>query len=159
MCIFNRLKGFVIKDGVLLKYKRNKTTVTIPNGTIKIGHFAFAGCHKLCKISIPNSVVEIQTLAFSGCTEMRDENGLVIIQNTLFHCYYTDEVIVPESVNRIAQSAFSTCKDMKTVTIPSSVTRIDNYTFGSHPDVTIYAPSNTYAEQYAKENNISFVAI
>ena len=159
MCILNRLKGFVIKDSALLKYKGNKKIVTIPDGVTKIECFAFSGCRKLCNVNIPNSVTEIHPFAFSGCVEMRDQNGLVVLQNTLFHCYYAEKVVIPDTVTRISATAFITCKDVKTITIPSSVVQIDNNPFADCADVTIYAPSNTFAEQYAKENGIPFIAI
>ena len=45
------------------------------------------------------------------------------------------------------------------VVIPESVTRIGSWAFISGcTDLTIHAPAGSCAEQYAKENNIPFVA-
>jgi hypothetical protein len=47
---------------------------------------------------------------------------------------------------------------LKNIFIPSSVTAIGAEAFLGCFNVTIHAPVGSYAEQYAKENNIPFVA-
>lgn len=44
------------------------------------------------------------------------------------------------------------------VTIPAGVTVIGYKAFADCPNLTLHAPSGSYAEQYAKENNIRFEA-
>jgi hypothetical protein len=44
------------------------------------------------------------------------------------------------------------------VSIPGSVTYIGALAFNECPNLTIHAPAGSYAETYAKENNIPFVA-
>ena len=44
------------------------------------------------------------------------------------------------------------------VTIPEFVKIISKFAFDNCPRLTIHAPTGSYAEQYAKENNIPFVA-
>ena len=48
--------------------------------------------------------------------------------------YYIDGVIIPETVTEIGDDAFDGCGD-----------------------VCIMAPSGSYAEQYAQDNNLNFV--
>lgn len=43
------------------------------------------------------------------------------------------------------------------VHIPDSVTSIGEGAFSACKELTIHAPAGSYAEQYAKENNIPFV--
>lgn len=45
------------------------------------------------------------------------------------------------------------------MTIPASVTEIQDWAFQNCESLTIYAPAGSYAEQYARENNIKFEAI
>ena len=40
--------------------------------------------------------------------------------------------------------------------LPQSVKQIRDYAFAHCPKLTIHAPADSYAEQYAKENNIPF---
>ena len=43
------------------------------------------------------------------------------------------------------------------ITISDSVKKIDGGAFNGCNDFTIHAPAGSYAEQYAKDNNINFV--
>ena len=91
---------FVIKDGVLIKYKGPGGDVVIPSnvnyigewafsfcddltsvtivdeGTIPggfiIGYGAFTGCENLTSITIPERVVHIMDQAFFGCSNLKD---------------------------------------------------------------------------------------
>ncbi|MBR2327423.1 MAG: leucine-rich repeat protein [Clostridia bacterium] len=54
--------------------------------------------------------------------------------------------------------AFSGCKSLKSINIPKSVTSIDRYSFKGCENLTIYVPAGSYAEKFAKEKNIPFVA-
>ena len=71
--------------------------------------------------------------------------------------------MIPNGVTSIGTAAFKHCGNMKKIKIPESVIAIKKYYSGEHafsesPDLTIHAPAGSYAEQYAKENNIPFVA-
>ena len=55
--------------------------------------------------------------------------------------------------------AFSGCTALAEIHIPNSVISIDRGAFYRCPNVTIHAPAGSYAETYAKENNIPFVAV
>ena len=50
--------GFVIEDGVLIKYTGTAEQIVIPDGVIEIGERAFYYCINLTSITIPNSVIE-----------------------------------------------------------------------------------------------------
>lgn len=67
-------------------------------------------------------------------------------------------VTIPETVTKIGYSAFYQCKSLTYISLPKSVEQIDSYAFDKCDNLTIYAPAGTYAEQYAKEHNIPFVA-
>ena len=82
-------------------------------------------------------------------------------------------IILPNGVKKICGDAFGRCKRLQEVVIPASVVEIENDLDGLgtfshiHPLLsmlgitppTIKAPADSYAEQYAKEQNIPFVAI
>lgn len=59
----------------------------IPDGTKRIGAFAFLGCQSLSSVIIPDSVKNIGAFAFCGCTNL-------------------NSVIIPDSITNIDNSAF-----------------------------------------------------
>ena len=109
----------------------------IPEGVTSI-EGAFNGCSGLTEISIPESVVRIGGYAFAGC------GGLSNIK-------------IPSSVTSIGSYAFSACSNLKGISIPESVTKIEADAFAYRSEsLTIYGKAGSYAETYAKENNIKF---
>lgn len=82
-----------------------------------------------------------------------------IIENGVLKEYVGDDeaVIIPEGVVQIGKEAFSGREDIVSVTIPDGVTSIGEKAFSSEC-ITICAPKGSYAETYAKENDIPFVA-
>ena len=55
--------------------------------------------------------------------------------------------------------AFCNCKNLSRITIPESVTDIEDEAFRSCSNLTIYGYEGSYAETYANTNNIPFAAI
>ena len=79
-------------------------------------------------------------------------------------CHTLKDVILPNSLTKIGAYAFCDCENLTSVTIPVSTTEIGPLAFrqrfvGNLPQLTIHAPAGSYAEQYAKENNIPFQPI
>ena len=117
------------------------TSVTIPSSVTSIGSWAFGECSALTSVVIPESVTSIGDSAFTYCTSLRS-------------------VTIPNSVTSIDELAFSHCTSLTSVTIPSSVTSIGDFAFEVHSrDLVIYGLSGSYAEEYANENYIPFVAL
>jgi hypothetical protein len=65
---------------------------------------------------------------------------------------------IPNSVTRIEGWAFENCTGLKTITIPQSVTSIGDEVFEGAPNVTIHCSVGSKADTYAKEHNISYIA-
>ena len=72
--------------------------------------------------------------------------------------YKTKAVIVQEGIVQIGATAFAGCVFMTDICLPTSVTEIAADAFKDCHKLTIHAPESSYAETYAKENNIPFVA-
>ena len=88
------------------------------------------------------------------------ENGVTSIGYYAFrNCINLINVTIPDSVTSIGSSAFYYCTSLASITIPDSVTTISDYAFKGCSNLTIHGYSGSYAETYANENNISFVAI
>ena len=72
--------------------------------------------------------------------------------------YKTKAVIVQEGVAQIGAMAFAGCVFMTDICLPDTVTVIATDAFKDCHKLSIHAPVGSYAETYAKENNIPFVA-
>lgn len=69
-----------------------------------------------------------------------------------------ETIYIPEKVERIRAMVFSRCKNLKHIHLTQNINTIDRWAFSDSPDLIIYAPAGSYAETYAKENNIPFEA-
>ena len=67
------------------------------------------------------------------------------------------QVVVPEGITWIGSMAFAGCKGITSIILPSSLTFIHKNVFFP-ANAVLSVPAGSYAETYAKENNIPFVA-
>lgn len=68
------------------------------------------------------------------------------------------EIVICENVETIYGSTFGFCAALKEVYLGEATTALWPNTFAACDNLTIYAPAGSYAETYAKENNIPFQA-
>ena len=111
-------------------------------------------------ISYPNEkimdVYEIpQVIAtIKNGTESEDITLTTIGRAAFIGCI-TMNIIIPEGVTRIERSAFAMTNFLD-ITIPESVTYIADDAFEDSYCVTLIVPRDSYAEQYAKEQNLNY---
>ena len=108
--IAERIRGFKIKNGVLIRYKGKKKNVVIPDSVTSLGNRAFFSCKSLTSITIPDSVTSIGSWAFYWCSSLTN-------------------IVIPDSVTSIGDDAFSGCRSLKSIVIPNSVTSIGSWAF------------------------------
>lgn len=123
------------------------TSVAIPNSVTNIKDSAFYNCSGLKSVSIPGSVTSIGHSAFSKCINL----NIVCISDLASWCeisflddysnplVYADELWVGDEivtdmltlngVSHIGEGSFANFGGLKSVTIPNSITNIEDYAF------------------------------
>lgn len=64
----------------------------------------------------------------------------------------TDSIVIPEGVTAIGGGRIEACKHLTSVTIPASVTAIDDWEDYEREKPTIFAPPDSFAWQWAQQN-------
>lgn len=125
-----------IKEGVqfiapeAFKWCEDVEKVHIPEGVKTIGAYAFCGCSNLKTINIPDSVTEIGEFAFKNSPGLADDNGFLVIRNSIFsYSGKKEEPVIPASVERIEPWAFEGSQSCVRITISDSVTEIGKNAF------------------------------
>ena len=135
----------------------------LSEGITSIGDYAFMDCDRLKSVTIPTGVSNIGSGAFMGCRNLINieiPKGITTLDYGVFSGSGLRKVIIPEGVTSIESSAFNSCIDLNSVIIPDSVTNIGYEVFKIYEsNVVIYCNSGSYAETYAKENNIPYSEI
>ena len=169
-------------------------SIVIPNSVTSIGSQAFYGCASLSSVTIPASVGSISTDAFMGCSNLTDisvaagNSAYSSTEGCLYNASSTRLLLVPEGrtslsiaagTTTIASGALSDCIGITNVSLPGSVTTIENDAFSGsgietitipasvttigtqsnwYPS-TIYGYSGSAAENFARDNGIVFEVI
>lgn len=123
--------------------------VSIPNSVTTIGEYAFGYCKYVTKVTIPNSVTKIEDLAFSNCESLKEIYIPASVETIDFGAFNTLEKfeIASNHPTYLVENGIVYNKDKTTlyyctmsvkgdVTIPSTVTKIDEYAFAYHTGIT-----------------------
>ena len=157
-----------IEEDAFYSSNNNIEEIIVPSTVEKIGDYAFDNIETLKKITLNEGVKEIGQTCFgenTSLTEINLPSSLKAISVAAFYnCTSLEKITIPEGAERIEATSFSYCEKLKEIHIPSSVAFIQGESeeassaFMESPNVTIYAPKGSYAEKYAKQENIKFVA-
>ena len=98
----------------------------------------------------------IDNNTFYTRTGLTDSEGRIIVGGILD--YYPEnknkKIVIPQTVKVIEDNVLKYCKALKELHIPATVESIGRLPEG----ITIYGKAGSYAEEYAKENDLPFVA-
>jgi hypothetical protein len=113
--------------------RTNYATITLPNGTTKIGEQAFSRYLYLSGVNIPNTVTSIGNEAFLYCRELSLSSlptSITTIGNKAFlDCQQLNITSLPDGVTSIGNEAFSNCIRLALTNLPSSLTDINPSAF------------------------------
>ncbi len=143
-------------------------SITIPDSVTSIGNDAFRECTSAVSLTLGSGVTSMGSCAFYECLSLEritvDENNQYYssdLYGVLFNKDKTKliqypagnkraEYIVHDSVTSIGSYAFYKCSNLTSITIPDSVTNLDNYAFAYSYFTSITIPiSVTRISDYA----------
>ena len=106
--------------------------------TQAIPSYAFSGIENLKNVMLPKGINTIEYCAFQGCNSIKS-------------------IGIPYGVSKIDFSAFSGCTSLETIRLPYSITDFGTDVFKYCVNMTAVIDSNSYALEYAINNNIPYV--
>lgn len=145
----------------------NIQTLSFSKATLleRIGYYCFYNCQNLSgTVYIAGRINEVGVSAFQNCISLESviyRSNLISIINaqSFYHCTSLCSVELPDYLQRIEKLAFADCPSLEKLIIPKTVSYIDPTAFDGCNDLTIYCYTDTYAHQYAIENDISFILL
>ena len=186
-CIISFSFGNSVKHipACLCRGMKNLTFLTIPESVTSIGYEAFDDCSSLTSVTIGNSVTSIGSSAFRDCssvTSLTLGNNLTTIGSYAFSGLYaltsvtqkapSIEAYCQGQVSKLLYDSVSLNDDaIRTIeingeevtdwVIPSSITKIEDYTFYNCPSITSVALPNTITSigESAFENCTSITSV
>ena len=163
-----KITDVIIPDGITEIQKNafamcaNLKTVTISETVTVIGGNAFLRCTSLESVVLHSGISAVGRNAFYGCSALQEAkipaSVKEINEGMISVCKNLQRLVIEDGVERIGLYAFAFCENLAYIRIPQTVTEISPMAFHDCKKCVIHAPAGSYAETYAKENSIPFVA-
>lgn len=146
---------FVIVNGILIDATKCSGEVTIPDGAIIIGGYAFA-CDTIESVILPSSVKTICNDAFYGCSSLKSisiPNSVISLGDGAFWCCTKlESVTIPASVSKIPKSVFYCCWSLTSITILNPEAEILTDLYGVPADkLTFRGYKESTAELFVRD--------
>ena len=152
-----------IKDGAF-KGCIALTSLTLSNNIKSVGDGLFEGCISLTSVNIPSSIsstghsVSINLDIFKDCTSLENidvgednrnyssKDGVLFNKDQTELLLYpkgkTGAYVVPNTVTNIKEDAFENCKSLTSITLPDSLTKIEQFAFSGSSIESITIPAS-----------------
>ncbi len=116
---------FTVKDGILISYSGDDTSLTVDEGIITIGSGAFKGCISLKEIVLPSTLRKIDFFAFENCTSLTSitvpEGVTLILSRAFCGCTALREVNFPSTLSTLSTSLFYGCTSLRSLVLPEGM--------------------------------------
>jgi len=149
--------------------------IIIPDSVTAIGTFSFADCPALTEMTIPDSIETMAINPFAFCQNLTKFNvsmenpNFYVIDGVLFNTAEkklisyphalsaSSSYVIPEGTLAIGEAAFHSCRALTEITIPSSVTIIEESSFSYVSENLLFTvDKGSYAETWAIENGFDY---
>ncbi len=120
----------------LVKVVTDAKSYTTPDGIETIQQYAFSNLEDLEQITLPDSLKYIFPYAFKDCSKLA-------------------HITIPDNTQKIYGTAVFGCDMLASIIIPKSVTEIGEELFKFNDGFTIYCDKDSYAYDFAVENNLT----
>lgn len=109
--------GYAFSGCVSLK------TVKLPKKLERISAKAFSNCTSIENVEFPQELISFDCDIFKNCPKMQDEQGFVIVNDSILLSYYGEDenVVIPSYITHINLFAFSKNKKLKSVILPDAL--------------------------------------
>ena len=117
-------------ESYAFEYAENLTSMFIPSA-IRVENCAFYGCAKLSKIDMPR-VTKIGGSAFYGCVKLSQVNMPCITEigeRAFERCKWLISLSLPSTLRRIENKAFWECDGLSSIRLPSGLVKIGDQAF------------------------------
>ena len=119
--------------------------IVIPEGIEYIGAYAFANLTSLEEVVFPSTLEAIEYGAFFNCTSLKKVEGLehvkLINQNAFANCNIQNDLHL-DSIHAIGDYAFAGNRNLKSVTLPATLSSVGAYAFMGNSKLTDFNVSS-----------------
>ena len=122
-----------------LSFSHNLTQVIVPDGVTDIGYAAFYECNSLASVTLPDSLVTIEYGAFYDCSSLTTidlPKNLTTLQGYAFFSCDLKSITIPASITSTGDSVFGNCYNLTSVSLSNGLTSIGSGEFSSCYNLT-----------------------